>query len=139
MTGDAASAPVRGRVREIAAWGALGPAAIALFWAAAEQWPKGGNAWQGLAGGAAVCLVLGAYLGGGVKAGETLDVTEHGRLVAALGPPRDEAVSPYERLKAEGRIKPATVRWEDVPLPLPAGPGPSLSEVLHQMRDEDER
>jgi prevent-host-death family protein len=74
-----------------------------------------------------------------VKAGETLEVTEHGRLVARLAPPLDEAMSPYERMKAEGRIKPATVRWKDVPLPLKLGPGPSLSEILRQMRDEDDR
>lgn len=74
-----------------------------------------------------------------VKAGETLEVTEHGRLVASLGPPRDEALSPYERLRDEARIKPASVPWEDVRLPLPADPGPSLSEVLRGMRDEDER
>lgn len=74
-----------------------------------------------------------------VKAGETLEVTEHGHTVARLAPPPLETLSPYERMKAEGRIKPATGRWEDIPLPLPAGPGPSLSEVLQQMRDEDDR
>jgi antitoxin (DNA-binding transcriptional repressor) of toxin-antitoxin stability system len=74
-----------------------------------------------------------------VKAGETLEVTEHGHIVARMAPPPAEPLGPYERMKAEGRIRPATVRWEDVPLPLPAGPGPSLSEILRQMRDEDDR
>jgi prevent-host-death family protein len=74
-----------------------------------------------------------------VQAGETLEVTEHGRPVARLEPMRDEAMSPYERMKAEGRIRPATVRWEDIPLPLKLGPGPSLTEILLRERAEDDR
>lgn len=74
-----------------------------------------------------------------VKDGETLEVTEHGHTVARLGPPPVESLSPYERMRAEGRIRPATVRWEDVPPPLPAGPGPTLTELLLAERDEDDR
>jgi prevent-host-death family protein len=74
-----------------------------------------------------------------VEAGETLEVTERGRPVARLEPLRSASMSPYERMKAEGRIRPATLRWEDVPLPIPMGPGPSLSEILQQERDEDDR
>jgi prevent-host-death family protein len=74
-----------------------------------------------------------------VKDGETLEVTEHGHTVARLAPPPAASLSPYQRMKAEGRIRPARVRWEDVPPPLPAGPGPALSEILRQMRDEEDR
>jgi prevent-host-death family protein len=74
-----------------------------------------------------------------VKAGESLDVTERGEVVARLEPARPEPLGPYERMKAEGRIRPATVRWEDVPPPLPAGPGPTLTELLLRERAEDDR
>jgi prevent-host-death family protein len=74
-----------------------------------------------------------------VEAGETLEVTERGRPVARLEPLRSESMSPYERMKAEGRIRPATLRWEDVPLPVPAGPGPSLTELLLRERALDDR
>jgi hypothetical protein len=60
-------------------------------------------------------------------------------VVARLAPTPPESLGPYERMKAEGRITPATIRWEDVPPPLPAVPGPTLSEILQQMRDEDDR
>jgi prevent-host-death family protein len=73
-----------------------------------------------------------------VKAGETLEVTEHGRPVARLAPTRDAVLSPYERMKAEGRIRPATVRWEDVPPPRKLK-GRSLSDVLREMIEEDDR
>jgi len=74
-----------------------------------------------------------------VKAGETLEVTERGTVVARLEPKPPDVMSPYERMKAEGRITIATVRWEDVPPPLPAGPGPTLTELLLQERAEDDR
>jgi prevent-host-death family protein len=35
-----------------------------------------------------------------VQAGETLEVTERGRPVARFEPIRDEAMSPYDRMKA---------------------------------------
>jgi prevent-host-death family protein len=73
-----------------------------------------------------------------VKGGETLEVTEHGHTVARLGPPPIEPLGPYERMKAEGRIKPATRRWEDLPPPLSSdGAGPTATEILLQMRDEE--
>jgi prevent-host-death family protein len=73
-----------------------------------------------------------------VEAGEVLDVTEHGRLVARLGPPPPERLSVLERLIAEGR---ATAPRADIlsHTPIDVGPGPSLSEVLLEMRAEDER
>jgi prevent-host-death family protein len=76
-----------------------------------------------------------------VKAGETLDVTEHGRPVAQLRP--RPAASPWtlEQMIADGRVIPATVRPRDIPPPLtnPDPVGPTLTEILLRMRDEDER
>jgi len=73
-----------------------------------------------------------------VKEGETLDVTEHGRLVARLGPPAPQKSSRLEQLIAEGR---ATSAHGDL---LDLGPPPALrvdaplpSEILRQMRDEE--
>jgi prevent-host-death family protein len=68
-----------------------------------------------------------------VKAGETVEVTERGVLVALLTPPRP-AQTARERLIAEGRLIPA------------AGPrqfpvrhvvdGPSTQSVLDEMRED---
>ena len=52
-----------------------------------------------------------------VKHGESLEVTEHGRPVAVLAP-RGQRASAYDRLLAEGRIRPATGSIRDLPLPL---------------------
>jgi prevent-host-death family protein len=74
-----------------------------------------------------------------VKAGETLEVTEHGQPVARLtpNPPKQESI--VDRLIAEGRIKPATRDHRTIPLP-PRIPGARpLSEILQEMRDEDDR
>lgn len=75
-----------------------------------------------------------------VAQGEAFTVTEHGRPVALLAPvPPDD--DPLADLIASGRLRPATLRVEDLPEPvlLPADGGPALSEVLQQMRDEDPR
>jgi prevent-host-death family protein len=73
-----------------------------------------------------------------VKDGETLDVTEHGRLVARLGPPAPTTSSRLEQLIAEGRAVAARVDLLDLgpPLPLPAG-ADLPSELVSRMRDED--
>ena len=76
-----------------------------------------------------------------VKAGETLEVTEHGQPVARLGPRAAADTSSIERLIAEGR---ATAPTQDLstwlrshpPLEWPAGQ-PSLPDVLRQMREEE--
>lgn len=76
-----------------------------------------------------------------VKAGESLEVTEHGRPVARLGPTPTPQMSIVDRMIADGRITPATHDHRLTPLP-PADPAPeypSLSEILHEMRDEDDR
>ena len=75
-----------------------------------------------------------------VKAGETLEVTERGQPVAQLGPRPSRPVSIIDQMIAEGRITPATVDHRTIP-PAPVIPhrGPTLSEVIIQMRDEEER
>ncbi len=74
-----------------------------------------------------------------VKAGETLEVTERGEPVAELRPRPMERRSVLDRLIAEGRVTPATIRPRDIPPPLPDPDpdGPTLTEILLQMRDEE--
>jgi len=71
-----------------------------------------------------------------VKAGETLEVTERGEVVALLEPKRPERMSVLDRLIAEGRVTPATVDHRTIP-PPPKIPGRPLSEILQEMRDEE--
>lgn len=73
-----------------------------------------------------------------VKAGETLEVTEHGQPVAQLGPRPPRSTSIIDQLIAEGRITPAKRSHKDLP-PPPKIPGRPLSEILQEMRDEDDR
>jgi prevent-host-death family protein len=73
-----------------------------------------------------------------VKAGETLDVTEHGRPVAQLRPRPEDAISALDRMIAEGRATPATIDHRTLGMP-PKIPGRPLSEILQEMRDEDDR
>jgi prevent-host-death family protein len=73
-----------------------------------------------------------------VEAGESLDVTEHGRPVARLAPAIEPGLSPHERLLAEGRVSPARVAFVALPPPIElAGEGPSASDILGDMRAED--
>ena len=77
-----------------------------------------------------------------VKAGETLEVTEHGVPVAQLTPRPVKPVSILDQMIADGRATPAkrSHKLLPPPLPYPAGyDGPTLSEILQQMRDEDDR
>ncbi|HUG31011.1 MAG TPA: type II toxin-antitoxin system prevent-host-death family antitoxin [Candidatus Limnocylindria bacterium] len=76
-----------------------------------------------------------------VKAGETLEVTEHGRPVASLGPHSPEPSSIVDRMIADGRITPASRDHRLLPPPPPdPAPGePTLSAILQAMRDEDDR
>jgi prevent-host-death family protein len=73
-----------------------------------------------------------------VKAGETLEVTEHGQTVARLTPQPPETLSPLQRLIAEGRATAPTGRIQDIPPPIKIE-GLSVSKILQEMRDEDER
>jgi prevent-host-death family protein len=76
-----------------------------------------------------------------VKAGETLEVTEHGQPVAQLGPRATKPLSIIDQMIADGRATPATIRPRDIPPPSPNlhPDGPTLTEILLAMRDEDER
>lgn len=73
-----------------------------------------------------------------VKAGQTVEVTERGRLVAVLAPP-DRPRAARERLVAAGRLLPAaspTGRLRS-PRPLPLGVGePTTEELLDAGRAE---
>jgi len=73
-----------------------------------------------------------------VKQGETLEVTEHGQTVARLTPQPAETLSPLQRLIAEGRATAPTRSHKNLPPPMKIE-GVSVSEILQQMRDEDDR
>lgn len=70
-----------------------------------------------------------------VRSGETIEITDRGRLVAQLVPPRDSA---YERLAAQGRLVEGRGDLLDVQSLPAVTEGPTLSETLAAMR-EDER
>lgn len=72
-----------------------------------------------------------------VKAGESLDVTEHGRVVARLGPVV-EVDGPLERLRRAGAVREGRASLRELPPPA-ASSARALSEVLQEMRDEDPR
>lgn len=68
-----------------------------------------------------------------VARGETLEVTQRGRLVARIVPARPDT---WEDMIARGEIIPAESagRLEDI---IPIDCGVNLSEVLLQMREEE--
>jgi prevent-host-death family protein len=73
-----------------------------------------------------------------VKAGETVEVTERGELVALLAPP-GRPRSARERLVAAGRLLPAVSPSGRLrrPRPVPGGPGePTNQELLDAERAE---
>ncbi len=49
-----------------------------------------------------------------VKDGESLEVTEHGHPVAVLAP-LPEPLSTFDRMVADGRIRPATRSFDELP------------------------
>lgn len=73
-----------------------------------------------------------------VKAGETVEVTERGELVALLSPPGDSR-SARDRLVAAGRLIPAASRTGRLrsphPVPIAAGE-PTNQELLDAERKE---
>lgn len=72
-----------------------------------------------------------------VKNGETLVVTEHGVVVATLGPVRHAGASPLERLVLSGRATAPTRALGDLPRPAPGDVGSrSSAEVLAELRAE---
>jgi prevent-host-death family protein len=77
-----------------------------------------------------------------VAEGEALRIADHGTPVAELVPFRQVEDEVLDRLEAEGRLeRPRDPRPRPLPKPppLPDDGGPTLSEVLQQMRDEDDR
>lgn len=73
-----------------------------------------------------------------VKAGETVEVTERGELVALLVPPLKSRTA-RDRLLAAGKLIPATHPTGRVrsPRPVPAKPGtPTNQELLDAEREE---
>ncbi|WP_026373357.1 type II toxin-antitoxin system Phd/YefM family antitoxin [Agrococcus lahaulensis] len=58
-----------------------------------------------------------------VKDGETIEVTEHGRVIARIVPV--EAPSAFERLVAQGLIEPAATPLLDLPEPIRGTDGAS--------------
>lgn len=72
-----------------------------------------------------------------VKAGETLQVTEFGRIVAILSPLPAERLSTLERMVREGRATAPTRSLKGLPLPTPGNPNaPSTESILEEMRAE---
>jgi prevent-host-death family protein len=74
-----------------------------------------------------------------VEKGQTVDITNRGRLVARLVPARD-VESPLERLIAAGIIQPAEDPGSLLDIePAPAVPEgqPTASEILLTMREEE--
>ena len=75
-----------------------------------------------------------------IAKGETLRVTDHGHPVALLTPLRHTENSVLDAMEARGElIRPRPGSRRRRPVPLPPDGGPTLSEVLQQMRDEDDR
>lgn len=66
-------------------------------------------------------------------AGETIDITDRGRLVARIVPVSGGSI---DDLLASGQARPATRPMTDVLAqpPMPAGEGPTASEILAEMR-----
>lgn len=71
-----------------------------------------------------------------VKAGETLEVTEHGHSVARLTPNPARPLSILDQMIADGRAQPAKGDHRTLP-PPPTIPGRPLSEILREMRDDE--
>lgn len=75
-----------------------------------------------------------------VERGETLDVTEHGRLVARLAPAPAPETSNLDRLVAEGRAWPPSRPIGALPEPVAVATGSrSLSDALRRMREDERR
>lgn len=70
-----------------------------------------------------------------VKAGETVEVTERGRLIALLVPP-DPSATARERLIAAGQLVPAARPFQ-LPAPRPSrSDAPDSGSVLDDLRAE---
>ncbi|MCE6999789.1 type II toxin-antitoxin system prevent-host-death family antitoxin [Saccharothrix sp. S26] len=69
------------------------------------------------------------------EAGERIAVTDHGRVVAEIGPPQNGTSSLRDELIANGEL--LRGRGGRLPEPLPATSGTPISEVLRQMREAE--
>lgn len=70
-----------------------------------------------------------------VKAGESLEITQHGEPVAQMIPAR--RLTTLGRLRAEGKVRPATGDLLRLARPLPPKPGqPTISRMLDELREE---
>ena len=74
-----------------------------------------------------------------VEAGESFEVTERGRPVARLIPELPATMGVLDRMIAEGRATRGRGNLADLPPPKKLGPGPTVTEILLQMREEDDR
>lgn len=75
-----------------------------------------------------------------IAQGETLRVTDHGHPVALLSPLPDSGDPVLDELEAQGLLDRPRTRRRPLRRPMPLLPDePTLSEVLQQMRDEDDR
>jgi prevent-host-death family protein len=70
-----------------------------------------------------------------VEQGESLDVTEHGRVVASLGPAPAPAESALERMVAEGRATAPTANLSGLRAPIRARV--KASKALRELRSEE--
>jgi len=73
-----------------------------------------------------------------VKAGETVEVTERGELIALLSPPGGER-STRDRLIAAGKLRPATSPTGRLraPRPVPCGAGEPTNQQLLDAERQD--
>lgn len=72
-----------------------------------------------------------------VRHGETIDVTEHGKLIARIVPVQDRAPAPVlTRLAEAGRLRRAT-RPGYRPRMRPGDGGDQLTDALAELRDEE--
>lgn len=65
-------------------------------------------------------------------------VTERGEPVARLTPLDDRPASIFDQMVADGRIAPARESITNLPPPLPPLEGKPLSQVLQELRDEEQ-
>jgi prevent-host-death family protein len=71
-----------------------------------------------------------------VKDGETVEVTERGRLVARLVPPARTGTI-LDEFVASGRVTAPTTSWHELPPPDDSAAGVSVAEELAAMREEE--
>jgi prevent-host-death family protein len=72
-----------------------------------------------------------------VKDGQTLQVTEFGRVVALLSPMPAEKLSPLERMVRDGRAIPPKGSFKDRRPPQAGDPNaPPMQQILDELRED---